>query len=216
MTRLTIPDRLIVVAPHPDDETIAAYATIRATLQSGKRVDVVIVTDGTASHRNSISHPPRRLAKRRAQESRTAMRNIGLSAQHIHFANLRDGSLGAMDVTDLARRLKRILQPLLRRCTLVIAPARCDRHPDHAQIGLAISMIVPHRQSASYRVWSDAVSCSASRRWQVRADGLCKRMAIKRYHSQNGAIADDPEGFALSARDRRAFAQPSEYFGTGP
>lgn len=215
MTCLSIPARLIVVAPHPDDETIAAYATIRAAIQRGKRVDIVIVTDGSASHRSSASCPPQQLARRRARESRAVMASIGLSAQYMHFANLRDGSLGSMDVTDLARCLKRVVQPLLRRCTLVIAPSQWDQHPDHAQTGRAISRIVPRKQRVDYRVWHSAAVSLKSRQWQVRADSLCKRMAIKRYHSQNGAITDDPDGFVLSASDISAFARPAEYFGMG-
>ena len=39
-------DRLLVVAPHPDDETIAAGGLIQSALHAGAAVRVLFATDG--------------------------------------------------------------------------------------------------------------------------------------------------------------------------
>jgi LmbE family N-acetylglucosaminyl deacetylase len=43
---LTAFDGLLVLAPHPDDETVAFAGLITAYMRAGKPVDVVVVTDG--------------------------------------------------------------------------------------------------------------------------------------------------------------------------
>ncbi len=47
-TRLDVPraTRLVVVAPHPDDETLAAGGLIQRVLHEGGTVRVVVLTPG--------------------------------------------------------------------------------------------------------------------------------------------------------------------------
>jgi alpha-galactosidase len=46
--KLTSYDSLLVFAPHPDDETLGFGGLVRAYLGQGKRVDVIVTTDGDA------------------------------------------------------------------------------------------------------------------------------------------------------------------------
>lgn len=45
--------RLVIVAPHPDDETLGCGLLIAAAVRAGVRVAVIALTDGQASHPGS-------------------------------------------------------------------------------------------------------------------------------------------------------------------
>jgi hypothetical protein len=57
-------ESVVVVAPHPDDESIACGGLIALLARRSVVVNVIIVTDGCGSHPNSSAYPPERLAKR--------------------------------------------------------------------------------------------------------------------------------------------------------
>src|SRR2546421_6220270 len=60
--------RVLVVAAHPDDETIGCFATILSHLESGDSVRVLVVTDGSGSRAGSLR--PGEMARRRSLEIR--------------------------------------------------------------------------------------------------------------------------------------------------
>ena len=66
--------RLVVLAPHPDDEILACGGLIALHLDAGGELLIVSASDGEASHRSSLAHSRDRyrqeaaLAKTRRQE----------------------------------------------------------------------------------------------------------------------------------------------------
>src|SRR5438874_10765646 len=63
--------RVLVVAAHPDDETIGCFATILSHLESGDAVRVLVVTDGSGSRAGGLGHERQRgveMARRRGLE----------------------------------------------------------------------------------------------------------------------------------------------------
>ena len=70
----------IVVAPHPDDESLACGGLIADACRQGLRGKVVIVSDGAGSHPNSKAYPPDRLRSLREEEARRAAAELGLEA----------------------------------------------------------------------------------------------------------------------------------------
>lgn len=202
----------LIVAPHPDDETIAAYGLITRLRRSGVRVRVVVVSDGAASHRGSKIWPERRLVAERRRETRAVLRRIGVTAADICFLGLPDGHLGlnGAHCAVLARALRSI-----RRPGLVALPDWADAHPDHRAVApLAEHIATPGTRRLSYLVWPDEglPQRCPTHGLTLGTARAAKRGAILRYRTQTGAIADDPQGFAIARHELARFARPIELY----
>ncbi len=84
---------LLVIAPHPDDETLGCGGLIAECRLRGLDVHVLVLTDGAGSHRGSRTYPTDRLVALRAAEAREALGTLGVSQDRIGFLGLPDGRL---------------------------------------------------------------------------------------------------------------------------
>ena len=100
-----IGDRLLVVAPHPDDESLAAGGLIQQALAEGRKVEVVVITGGDgnrgAARVCSGKDAPtpadfRAMGTERMRETRLATRHLGLPARDLLFLGYADGSLNSL------------------------------------------------------------------------------------------------------------------------
>jgi LmbE family N-acetylglucosaminyl deacetylase len=124
---------LVVVAPHPDDETLGLGATIAQLSASGVDVTVVSVTDGGSAY-PGLSAPDRsRLERTRRSELHRAADHLGVSAPI--SLGLPDGQLSAIE-DELAATLTDILRSRPSG-TWCAATWRGDGHPDHEAVGRA-------------------------------------------------------------------------------
>jgi LmbE family N-acetylglucosaminyl deacetylase len=80
----------IVVAPHPDDESLACGGLIADACRQGLRGKVVILSDGVGSHPNSKAYPWDRLKSLREEEARRAGAELGLKSEDMLFLGLPD------------------------------------------------------------------------------------------------------------------------------
>jgi LmbE family N-acetylglucosaminyl deacetylase/SAM-dependent methyltransferase len=126
------PEReLLVVAAHPDDETLGAGGLIATAAALGLGVTALIASNGDASHPASPTHSPARLAEIRQREVALAVSVLNPQAQ-LHFLHLPDGRL--MDHLDaLTSQIGAYLTP----ASLLVTPWSGDRHPDHAACAAA-------------------------------------------------------------------------------
>jgi LmbE family N-acetylglucosaminyl deacetylase len=99
---LTAADRVLVIAPHPDDELLACSETILAARRVGARVDVVWLTSGDGFEWDEaiVAHDPRpspkdmlALGQQRMGEAREATALLGLKPDQQHFLGFPDGGL---------------------------------------------------------------------------------------------------------------------------
>jgi LmbE family N-acetylglucosaminyl deacetylase len=127
--------RLVVVAPHPDDEVLAAGGLLAAAARAGRELLLVAVTDGQASHPGSEQWPETDLARQRRGETAAALRVLGADTTTVRRLGLADGSL-APQVLVLARTLAGLLSP----GDVVVSPWRFDGHPDHEATGQAAGL----------------------------------------------------------------------------
>ncbi len=63
---------IVVVSPHPDDETLGVGGTLQVLVGAGARLELLAVTDGVASHPHVAE-----LAVRRRRELRCALGRLG-------------------------------------------------------------------------------------------------------------------------------------------
>ncbi|MES1956114.1 PIG-L deacetylase family protein [Salinisphaera hydrothermalis] len=206
--------RAVVIAPHPDDEVIGAFGLIRRLREHGVRVQVIVATDGAASHRHSARFPPKRLAAARRAESRAGMARAGVAAHDVHFLARADGSLGDYDSAacrGLARDMARGPAP-----DLLVLPSPADDHPDHRTVARAGRLLWPRcRQRLAYLVWPRTDRPTPpTRLWLSLGDRHwhMKRAALACHRTQTGLIEDDPDGFHMSQAERVAFTRPIERF----
>ena len=59
---------LVVLVPHPDDESLGCGLALAAAAAAGRRITLVLLTDGEGSHPGSATHPPEVLASLRRAE----------------------------------------------------------------------------------------------------------------------------------------------------
>ena len=130
--------RLVVLAAHPDDETLGAGGLIAALAARGTAVDVVVATAGEASHPGSPTCTPQELSRIRRAELRDAVAQLAPQAA-VHFLNLPDGGLAAHR-DDLDAALAAIVGPAAEH-TVLAAPWRTDGHIDHDTAGRAAAAL---------------------------------------------------------------------------
>ena len=124
----------LVVAPHPDDETIGCGATIARKTAAGTDVHVVVVSDGGEGGR-----PPGETVEaftaRRAEECIEACHRLGVPRDCVKFLGFEDTRLSEHvdEIGDLLRSVVAAVRP-----QEVIVPLYVDAHADHHAVGLAV------------------------------------------------------------------------------
>ena len=214
-------DHVVVVAAHPDDETLGAAGLMAEASGRGVAVDVVVATLGEASHPRSSTITPERLSRWRAREVTGA---VGLLAPRavLHLLHLPDGELQRHVPAVTAR-----VAGLAGAGSLVVAPWVGDGHPDHTAAGLGAARAADdvRARSLEYPVWAWHWSAPADPRvpWQqmVRhpltpAARRLKRRALALHRSQTQPLSDQPgDETLLRAGFLDHFDRPHEVF-VGP
>jgi LmbE family N-acetylglucosaminyl deacetylase len=174
--------RVIVVAPHPDDEILGAGGTVARMVALGVEHLAVAVTDGEASH------PKRAVELRRTRpfESHAAANRLGISPAKTYMLGQPDGGVEALP---LARALEDLIEP----GDLVLAPWEGDGHPDHAQVGIGAQVASATKGGAllSYLVWAwhwaqpHQLPWERARRVDLAPDlARAKRQAVRCFRTQ--------------------------------
>jgi LmbE family N-acetylglucosaminyl deacetylase len=140
------PTPLVMLAPHPDDETLGAGGFIAAQSRHSRDVVIVAVTDGE----NAYGYDPD-LAKIRQSEQRSALARLGVSAENIVRLRLPDSYVASHET-----RLVDQLLPFVTKDTHLLAPWRGDFHPDHEACGRAAECVARRTGAVltSYLFWT--------------------------------------------------------------
>jgi len=124
--------RIIVFAPHPDDETLGCGGTIAKRLKEGYEVMVVLMTDGSQAFSGVLGidtdPSPERLREIRRDEVRRAMRMLNVKEENLLFLDFEDESLEKNEekAKDKVMEILNKNQP-----SEVYFPYEKDSHPDH-------------------------------------------------------------------------------------
>lgn len=136
-------DELVVVAAHPDDETLGAAGLMKTCADAGLPVRVIMVTDGAPSDDGD-------LAELRAGELETAVKQLAPDAR-IERLSMPDG--GTREHQDyIGARLLDLIAECSTRA-LVAAPWRGDGHRDHRVVGELAAANLGGRRLVEYPVW---------------------------------------------------------------
>ncbi len=136
-------DSVLVLAPHPDDEVFGCGGFLAHAVGEGRRIEILVLTDGAAQGD----------AATRREESREAARRLGTPEPM--FGALSDRGLDPA----LPALLDAIRNALERsRPDLLLVPSPAEIHPDHRAVALAVaslavsSVILPDTTIAAYEV----------------------------------------------------------------
>ena len=128
-------ERLLVLAPHPDDEVIGCGGVIAQHLQSNRKVRVVVATDGTAAEMAGDDRDAYRI--RREAESSAGLERLGRGVE-VQFLRFRDRELSA--AADLEAKLRQHVESF--KPDLVLVPSPIEIHPDHVALSRAFCELV--------------------------------------------------------------------------
>ncbi|MBI3298071.1 MAG: PIG-L family deacetylase [Elusimicrobia bacterium] len=191
MRRLRLPrGTLLVLASHPDDESLGCGGVVAAHCRAGRRAVVAFATDGGAGSPARLRGP--RLAELRRAEARAACRVLGAECE---FWGLPDGRLAR--AVGLRARVAEALARL--RPAAVLAPGADDPHPDHRALARALARAEGRRRAEWIYEAASAVRPDAAA--DIGPDLRRKLAALARHRTQERA-----HGFVEFAR-RRAQAR---------
>lgn len=142
--------RLVVVAPHPDDEVLGCGGLIALAARNGLDVVVVAVTDGEGCYPDNAAWSSATLATTRRAELAVALGTLGLPASVIVHAAIPDGAV-ASNIGRLRARLADIVQG----DDLMLVTWARDGHPDHEASAVAAVAAAGDRgvRVLQYPVW---------------------------------------------------------------
>ena len=209
--------RLVVVAPHPDDEVLACGALLAMHAARGGEVSVMAVTNGEASHPGSSRWSAQRLGVVRSAERAEGLQRLGLGSTPAHLLGLPDGSVQAH-----AEGLRQRLAGLLRPADVVVATWSLDGHPDHDACGAAAEQACAavgcRLLAAPVWMWHWATPRDARVPWhRLRALPLSetawqRKQAAVQAHASQLAAREDGQGPVLGAAILARAAREHEYF----
>jgi LmbE family N-acetylglucosaminyl deacetylase len=177
------PIPMLVVSPHPDDETLAVGGLIAAAHSRGIDVTLLAVTDGESAY--GLDHS---LGVVRQTEQERAAAHLGIPREKIVRLCLPDSGVMAREA-ELIRRM----EALVSRNTFLVAPWSEDFHPDHKACGRAAERVAAAAgiDLASYFFWTwhtqrvDEVETIPLRKLELNSEWLAaKTMALAEHRSQ--------------------------------
>lgn len=151
-SELVMPDKVLIVAPHPDDEVLGCSGLIQRLLSEGKQVDVAILSGGGKSHAGCCKIDESTLIESRRNLSRKAAKIFSLPLENLHFLDYPDGSI-TIDCpeTDRLKELIDTLQP-----DAIFVPHKGEGWSDHLEAGQIVRKLAGETSGVSfyeYCVW---------------------------------------------------------------
>jgi LmbE family N-acetylglucosaminyl deacetylase len=214
-------DRVLVFAPHPDDESIATAGLLQLAQAAGAQRRVVVVTDGDNNpwpqrwieKRWTIDAAARaRWGERRRSEARAACGILGVGEGELRFLGLPD-----LGLTDLLMKGDRHAQALLAEPldefapTHIALPALMDRHPDHSAVHAMLGLLLAERANLHPTLLTFAVHGNG-----VPAHPIILKLDDVQRETKARAILAHATQMRLSGRRFLAYARPTEMFDEAP
>ena len=138
-------DRILIVAPHADDETIGAGGVLS---KFGKQCDVWLITNGNKGNTPDAQYTESELIAVREHEFKQVMDFF--SVNHYALLGLTDGCV--------SEEISKIYTKSIKAYDYIFVPNKYEAHPDHAAVYEAfIKMKKKQRAKGDiieYEVWT--------------------------------------------------------------
>jgi LmbE family N-acetylglucosaminyl deacetylase len=122
--------RILVVAPHPDDEAIGCVGAMLMHVRAGDYVCAAVATDGRQSKAFANADDMARQRRREFEEAA-----LHLQVHRSDWLGLPEGNWSAASLSDLLSKLLAEIKP-----DIVYAPSRIDFHPEHLKVAHALAL----------------------------------------------------------------------------
>lgn len=213
--------RVMMFAPHPDDESLAAGVFLQRAVAAGADVRIVYGTDGEKNcwpqrlleRKVRIrAQDRRRWGARRQAEALAALRVLSIRPDQVEFLSLPDQGVTDLLLGGCRETIRRLADAIIRWApTHLLVPSASDTHPDHS--GLAVLLrfafddFLPRHhqiQRLEYLIHGASTSFAKAARGlpQTSFESKAKRRAIACHVTQ----------VALSRRRFLAYAKRPERF----
>lgn len=146
---------VVVLAPHPDDESLGCGGTLALLRGRGASVRVAFATDGEATRGAALSADETR--RRRRSEALAACGQLGVAAADVGFWGLPDGGLAA-STHELVPLIESAVAET--RADGLFLPWFLDGHADHEALNaaLASATLPPGLEVWGYETWSPLIA----------------------------------------------------------
>lgn len=187
--------RAVIIAPHPDDEVLGCGGIMQLLAAAGRPLQLISVTDGSASHPGSQRWTVERLSVVRPQESAEALRRLGLP---MHSLKWLRGGFTDTQVAAEETGLSEFIAGYLHANDVVFTTWREDGHSDHEAVGRA-SVEAARRVGATCHelpvwTWHWATPEDATVPWERARKILLSPTHIARKRHAAHAFASQLEG----------------------
>ena len=215
--RLTGRGRWLILAPHPDDETLGMGGLIARLAAAGTAPIVAFLTDGSGSHTNAPGWTPQRIASLRRAEAHEALRDLGVTtpAVQLGWADANPHSPESKAFARSVRQLTSLCRRHHVRHLAVTWPGEphCD-HEGAASLAQAVAQSA-NLQLHHYLVWGWtrpdlAAVLGPVRTHRIRTSGFrpAQRRALSRHRSQRGGRILGGTAFRLPRSMQALVDQP--------
>lgn len=125
-------EKVLVLAPHPDDEVIGCGGAIALLAAADREIHVIVATDGAAA-KDLDDESIEAYRTVREEESRRGLSHLGIT--RVTFLRFPDRTLSAAEAP-----LTALLQNAIREFApdLILAPSPLEIHPDHVTLARAL------------------------------------------------------------------------------
>ena len=224
LDRILAPGGVVILAPHPDDESLGCGGLIAQAVAAGRKVAVVFVSDGGMSHPASRRYPRPALRALREREALDALAALGVPPSAATFLALPDAAVPHHGEEFEAAVSLIVETTRTFGARTLLASWEKDPHCDHAAthtMAVAALRQMPGLRHLAYPVWGHTlradmvIPTGAPRgaRLAIASELEAKRRAIHAHRSQTTRlIDDDPQGFILDDAMLAHFDRPFEIF----
>jgi LmbE family N-acetylglucosaminyl deacetylase len=220
---LTSRSRVMLFAPHPDDESLATGVYLQRAVAVGAAVRVVYATDGERNcwpqrvleRKVRIREMDRRRwGARRQAEALAALRMLGVQPESVEFLSLPDQGVTDLLLEGCSETLQRLANTISAwQPTHLLLPSTADTHPDHSALAVLLGIVIDdylsppsrltrlhylvHGASEGFARSAHDLPCSLWERKTKRRAIACHFTQVALSHRRFLAYAKRPERFVV-------------------